>query len=174
MKRTGVLSLVAGLVLFAWGFVSHAVLPWHYVGANQFTSEAAVSQALKENAPQKGVYYLPYSEEDTSRDQVRAFANVLPPGTAMNMGIQIAVGVLIPIISAFLVLTLLGKTADLTYWGKVGLFSLVGLIIGFVSHAYYWNWFGFPTSYVVVTILEILIGWTLAGLAVARFMRTSA
>ena len=100
--------------------------------------------------------------------------NVLHQGTEMNLGLQMAIGLLIPIVSAFLVLTLLGMTACPSYWCRVGLFSLVGLIIGFVSHAYYWNWFGFPISYAVVTILDTLVGWTLAGLAVARFMRTTA
>jgi hypothetical protein len=47
--------------------------------------------------------------------------------------------------------------------------ALVGLIIGFVSHAPYWNWFGFSTPYVIVIILDTVIGWTLAGLVIARF-----
>lgn len=171
MTKNLLLSLVAGLVLFVWGLISHVVLPWHNWGANKFTNEAAISQVLKDNAPQQGVYYLPYSEKDHGPNQVGAFANVLPQGTEMNLGKQMALGVLIPTLSAFLVLSLLSKTVSLTYWGKVGLFSLVGLIIGFASHAYYWNWFGFPASYVVITILDTLIGWTLAGLAVAKFMR---
>jgi hypothetical protein len=87
----------------------------------------------------------------------------------MNMGKLMAVGLLIQIISAFLVLTLLSTTSGLSYWGKAGFFALAGLTIGFVSHAPYWNWFGFSTSYVGVTILDIWIGWTLAGLVVAKF-----
>ena len=71
--------------------------------------------------------------------------NVLPQGTEMNMGKQMAIGVITEIIGAFLVLMLLSQTSGLTYWGKVGFFSLVGLIIGFVSHAPYWNRLGFPT-----------------------------
>lgn len=53
--------------------------------------------------------------------------------------------------------------------GKVLFIALVGLIIGFVSHAPYWNWFGFSTPYVIVIILDTVIGWTLAGLVIARF-----
>lgn len=61
MKKNLLLSIVAGLVLFVWGFISWAVLPWHMMVANGFADEAAVSQVLKENAPQEGVYYLPFS-----------------------------------------------------------------------------------------------------------------
>ena len=169
MKRTVLLSVVAGIVLFVWGFISWAVLPWHNMVANKFVNEAAISQALKDNSPQRGVYYLPYSEEDHGPKQVGAFVNVLPQGTEMNMGRQMAVGLVTQILSALLVLGLLSMTKGLTYSGKVGFFALVGLIIGFVSHAPYWNWFGFPTPYIVVMILDISIGWTLAGLAMAKF-----
>jgi hypothetical protein len=169
MKKTVLLSLVAGLVLFVWGFISWALLPWHMLVANKFTNEAAVSQVLKENSPRAGVYYLPYSEKDHGPNQVGAFANVLPQGAEMNMGKQMAVGLITQIVSAFLVLCLLGMTGGLSCWGKVGFISLTGLTIGFVSHAPYWNWFGFPAPYIGVTIVDTLIGWTLAGLAVAKF-----
>ena len=81
MKKNALLSLVAGLVLFVWGFISWAVLPWHMMVANKFTNEAAVSQVLKDNSPQQGVYYLPFSEKDHGPEQVGAFVNVLPQGT---------------------------------------------------------------------------------------------
>ncbi len=171
MMRNLLLSAVAGLVLFVWGFVSWAVLPWHNMVANKFTDEAAVSQVLKANAPQAGVYYLPFSEQDHGPGQVGAFANVLPQGTEMNMGRQMAIGLVTQIISAFLVLSLVSMTSGFAYWGKVGFFALAGLTIGFVSHAPYWNWFGFPAPYVGVTILDIVAGWTLAGLVVAKFVR---
>jgi len=138
--------------------------------ANKFTNEAAVAQALKENSPQQGVYFLPFSEKDHAPNQVGAFANVLPQGTDMNMGKQMATAVMTQIIGAFLVLMLLNQTSGLSYYGKVGFVALVGLVIGFVSHAPYWNWFGFPAPYVLVTLLDTTIGWFLAGLAVARFV----
>jgi hypothetical protein len=172
MKKNLLLSIAAGIVLFAWGFVSWALLPWHNLVAHKFTNEASVSKVLKQNSPQKGVYYLPFSEKDHGPDKVGAFVNVLPQGTEMNMGKQMAIGAITQIIGAFLVLMLLGQTSGLTYWGKVGFLSLVGLIIGLVGHAPYWNWFGFPSSYTIVTILDILIGWTLAGLAVAKYAQS--
>lgn len=169
MKKNICLSLIAGLVLFVWGAISWVVLPWHNMVANKFTNEAAVSQVLKENAPHAGIYNLPFSEKDQSPGQVGAFANVLPQGTEMNMGKQMIIGLITDIVSAFLVLTLVGTTSGLTYWGNVRFFALAGLMIGFVSHAPYWNWFWFSTPYVVVSILDALVGWTFAGLVAGRF-----
>ena len=171
MTRNLLLSVVAGLVLFVWGFVSWTILPWHNAVANKFTNEAAVSQALKENSPQQGIYFLPFSEKDHGPNQIGAFVNVLPQGTEMNMSKLMAIGFITQIIGAFLVLLLVSYTRSFSYWGRVGIFSLMGLIIGFVSHAPYWNWFGFSSSYVIVTIVDTLIAWTLAGLAVAKFVK---
>ena len=172
MKRILLLSLVAGVLLFVWGVISWAVLPWHMMVANKFTNEAAVSQVLKENAPQRGMYFLPYSEKDHGPNQVGAFANVLPDGTEMNIGKQMLFGLITEILSALLVLSLASMAGVLSYWGRVGFFSLTGFTIGFVSHAPYWNWFGYSASYVGVTILDIVIGWTLAGLVVAKFLHS--
>lgn len=171
MKRNLLLSVPAGLVLFVWGFVSWAVLPWHNMVTNQFTDEVAVAQVLKANSPRQGVYFLPYSEKDHGPDQLGAFVNVLPQGTEMNMGKQMATAVATQILGALLVLILLGQTSGLRYWGKVGFFALAGLAIGFVSHMPYWNWFGFSTTYTLVMILDTCMAWLLAGLAVARFAK---
>lgn len=114
---------------------------------------------------------MPYSDDDRGPGTVDAFVNVLPRGTEWSIGRQLLVGVTTQIISAFLVISLLGRATSSTVWGKAGLFSCVGFLIGFVSHAYYWNWFGFPSTYVLVTILDTWIAWTLAGLTVAKFMR---
>ena len=171
MKTNLLLSVVAGLVLFVWGFISWAVLPWHNMVANKFTDEAAVARVLKANSPQQGIYFLPYAEKDHGPDQLGAFVNVLPQGTDMNMGKQMATAVVTQILGAWLVLLLLSQTSGLTYWGKVGFVSLMGLTIGFVGHVPYWNWFGFSTPYTLVTILDTLFGWVMAGLAVAKFAK---
>ena len=47
VQKNLLLSVLAGVVLFVWGFISWAVLPWHNMVANKFTSKAAVTQALK-------------------------------------------------------------------------------------------------------------------------------
>jgi len=172
MKKILWLSLLGGVVMFIWGFISWAILPWHMTTANKFTDEAAVSQVLKENAPRKGIYFLPFSEADHGPEQVGAFANVLPDGTAMNMGINMLIGLVTSCVSVFLGLCLLYMASGLSYWGKVGFFALLGLTIGFVSHAPYWNWFSFSTAYINVIILDILITWILAGLAVVKFAPT--
>jgi len=138
---------------------------------NKFTDEAAVAQTLKTNSPKAGIYYMPHDEKDYGPGKVVAFVNVKPEGMSMNMGKLMINGVVIQLISAFIVLSMLAKTTGLSYAGKVGFFALTGLAIGFIGHAPYWNWFDFPSAYVIVIILDTIFGWTLAGLVVAKLAR---
>jgi len=158
------------MVLFAWGFLSWAVLPWHNAVANQFADESAVSEVLKENAPAAGMYYLPFAQEDPKPGAVFAMANVLPDGFDTGMGGMMGLGLLGQAVSAMLVLLLLCKASNLDYWGRVCYVALAGLTIGFVSHFPYWNWFGFSTAYTLVIIVDSLIAWFLAGLVLAKFV----
>lgn len=169
MKNKILAVILSAVVLFAWGAVSWTVLPWYTMVANQFNDEAAVSKVLKENASAAGVYFLPFSEEDHKPGEAAAFVNVLPNGMDMNMGKMMGIGMLGQIVSTFLVFLLLSQTTGLSYWQRVGFVALVGVSIGFISHFPYWNWFGFSTSYVLVTIADYGIGWTLAGLVMGRF-----
>lgn len=169
MKRL-LLGGLAGLVLFVWGFVSHTMLPFHDRVFNGFADEAAVTEVLAEQGAERGIYHLPYAADEITPDRLRAFVNLLPPGTGPAMGRQIAVGLLIQVLAATLVIGVVAAMGRAGYARRVGSFALLGLIIGFVSQAYYWNWFSFPTSYAIVMVFDNLIGWTLAGLAVAGLM----
>ena len=170
MKNCVLAVVLTAVVLFAWGFVSWTILPWHNAVANKFEDESAVSSVLKENAPTAGIYYLPFAQEDLKPGAVFAMANVLPGGANTNMGEMMGLGLLGQAVSALLVLLLLSNTSKLDYWGRVRFVALAGVAIGFVSHFPYWNWFGFSTSYTLVIILDSLIAWLLAGLVIAKFV----
>ena len=170
MKSILIAACLCALVLFLWGFISWAVLPWHNTVANKFTDEAMVSKTLKDNAPTSGIYYLPFADKDHRQGEAAAFVNVLPDGFDMNMGKLMSQALLGQFVSALLVILLLRNVSGLNYLQRVGFVSLTGLAIGFVSHFPYWNWFGFSTEYVAVIISDSLIAWTLAGLVMAKFV----
>jgi hypothetical protein len=53
--------------------------------------------------------------------------------------------------------------------GLVG--GVVIFIWGFVSH---WNWYGFPTAYALGSLVDQAVGFGLAGMVMAKMMKTSA
>ena len=170
MKDNLLAILLSAAVLFVWGYFSWAVLPWHMSVAHQFTDESSVIQALKENAPEAGIYYLPFAEEDYKPGVPAAFVNVVPDGYDMNMGKKMGIGFIGQMAAAFLALMLLRRTVNLHYRERVGFVALVGLTVAFISHFPYWNWFEFSGSYILVILLDSVIAWSLAGLVLAKFV----
>jgi hypothetical protein len=52
--------------------------------------------------------------------------------------------------------------------------SLFGLTAGVVCFLPYWNWFDFSTAYTAASIVDLAIGWFLAGLVIAKFAAPKA
>ena len=49
--------------------------------------------------------------------------------------------------------------------GLMGVFEWLDINVS------YWNWYKFPTAFTVASLVEQLIGWTLAGLVMALILR---
>lgn len=58
-QKTLLAALVGGVVLFLWGFLTHAVLPLYNNSLNRFTNEEEVSRAIASNAARSGTYLAP-------------------------------------------------------------------------------------------------------------------
>ena len=162
-------GIVGGIILFIWYAVSWMVLPWHASTLNGFKDEKAVSEVIIANAPQSGIYLLPsaqMSSQEQSPEMVM-FASVHQVGT-QSMMMQGAVSLVTQIISALLVAWLLCKTAGLGYAGRVGFVVVFALAASFVSHVPYWNWFYFNSQFTLVQVADLLVGWFLAGLVMAK------
>lgn len=168
MRSVLIAAVLGAVVMFLWGWLSWVLLPWQTAVSNRFADEAAVQQALKMNAERAGVYYLPFESEDERPGEPTAFVNLRPDGWEMSMARTMIVGLIGLIVSALLVLMLLRLADPPTYRGRVGFIALSGLAIAFYGHFVYWNWYLFPTPYTIVQILDAAIGWTLAGLVMAR------
>jgi len=110
MRKNIVAVVLGGVVLFAWGFVSWAILPWHSMVANKFNDESAVREVLKQNASSAGIYFLPFAEEDFKPGETSAFLNVVPDGFEGDMGKMMGMSFFGQLVSTVLMLLLLSRT----------------------------------------------------------------
>ncbi|TAM62213.1 MAG: hypothetical protein EPN49_05080 [Rhodanobacter sp.] len=182
--RVLVAGLIGGIVMFIWGVAAHMMLGLGQVGfklpADENVVLSSLHQGLGEHA---GVYVLPALDPKTRKDpaQVIAYAQKAirspyawvvyqPQGTDMTrMGPQI------------------GRQWASDTLGALGLAFMMGLAgPGFrrriavaavaVSFAWlstlvpYWNWYRFPTSLIQAALVEQLIGWLIAGAAMAWWL----
>ncbi len=185
-------GIVGGIILFIWSAISWMALPWHMATLHGFNDEVAVEQIIVANTPKSGIYVMPMKQMDmkqaasdaassssssttstatstTTTPQIFASVNLKGMGSSMAMPMVIAVIYLI--IAACLVAWMLSKTVGLGYLNRVGFVVVFGIAVAILSALPCWNWFGFALNYSMVMMADIIIGWFLAGLVMAKMGR---
>lgn len=175
-------GIAGGVVLFLWGVVSWMVLPWHQMNMLKFKDESKVARVISDNAHQSGIYILPNMQNlprdskamAEARDAMRqgpfVFASVSLEGQSPNMGVPMIQGIVLKIITACLVTWLLLQT-KLKYSRKVAFVTVVGVVIALIATLPQVFWVGFPLGFSFACIFEIIVGWFLAGLVIAKLSK---
>ncbi len=178
-------ALIGGLIVFIWGLFSWMVFPWHQTCMNKFTNESAVADAIRNNAPVDGVYILPNtfaynagtSESEMNRGMKMMengpfmFASVRTTGMGKMSMAPFIISLIIQIIGAFIVTWMLMQTKGLSVKKQVGFVALFGLGIGILGNLPNWNWWGFSCCYVLTNIVDVVIGWALAGVGITKVLK---
>ena len=184
--RVFIAGLIGGVVMFVWGAVSHMVLGIGDKGMNVGTPYTATLTALKAEAKEPGIYFLPSTTKDKMADaaaqqalydQNLGYAWVVyhpggNPGTLdmnPNLGKQFATDFLSAWIAAF-VLSLVA----LGFGKRVLVATLMGVFAWLVVSVTYWNWYLFPVDYTLGLLAKFAIGWALAGAAIAWWLGRGA
>ncbi len=177
MQKIMKCGFIGGFILFLWGAAAWTVLPWQMNQFKQFSNEKDVRFAIKDNAPESGLYMLPslnYNNQDQLEEAKKqmaegpfVFASVMVNGKSPSMIGSATAGLIVKIIAACLVAWLLFQTR-LEYNKSVLFVTVVGALIGLMATAPYAIWFGFPGTFVISSIIESVFGWFFAGLAMAK------
>jgi hypothetical protein len=184
--RLIVAALLGGLVVFAWGFVSHMVLPVGEMGHGQAGNEDVVLSALQEGLPaREGVYHVPGLSPEAYKGQdeaaiaaysAKAVANpnavifYQPVGRdGMAMTPQLVKEWVTNTLSALLVAWVLALGA-FGFGRRVAIATAMGLFAWLVISVPYWNWYRFPLDFTLGSLIQNVVGWFLAGLAMAWWL----
>lgn len=175
-------TLFGGVILFAWQFLSWGVLPLRKAVLQSFSDEDSMSAAIRANASAPGIYILPLVRDMSgASDQAKAaaekraaegpivFASVrLGPVRPFAFGLTAQF--LTQLVIAFFISIVLLKTNITTYSSKILFIATIALLAGIAGHIPNWNWFNFSPGYTALEMTDLLVGWTLAGLAIAKFI----
>jgi len=178
--RIIIAAIVGGIIVFVWSAVAHIVTPLGTMGISSLPD--ATMQSFS-SVPSSGLYFFPgrdMSHRPTPEEQKAYDAKLAngPSGLLVitksggegmspkNLGSELASDVLAALIAAILVSMMIGG------WLKravaVALMGLFGVISLLVS---YWIWYGFPAPFVAGELVTEVVGWLLAGLAIAKMVR---
>ena len=171
-------SFAGGLVFFFWSSFAWMALNLHgsYYQSLPSDQESTIRAYLRNTISQPGLYTSPgmdQSDPNKATQMMKTgpliFMNIHPRGINPSMGKSLFLGLVINIIVSFFLTFMLSHTRDASYWKKVRLVVMVmlaGMIIPVFAN---WNWWHFPSAYLFTMILDFVVGWSLAGMAITRF-----
>lgn len=179
--RILIAALIGGIVMFIWGALAHMALGLGNPGIRSPVHEDVVLSSLHEGlGDEPGVYILPWLGPEAMRDAaaVKAYGAkastspyawivYLPQGEDLTrMGRPLAVQWASDTLAA-LVLAILMSVPGLGLGRRLGLAGAVAVFAWLSTMIPYWNWYRFPASFTVAALAEQVIGWLLAGAAMA-------
>jgi hypothetical protein len=185
--RIGIAGLIGGIVMFLWGFFAHMVLPLGETGLRTLpiAQQDAVLAASRAAMQDPGIYIVPgfedmadYGDEAKRADFGRraaanpyAFVVYQPHGKDLvnDMGPALAREFATNVLSAMLAALVAGAAA-LGMGRRALLIGTMGLFGWLANSVPLWNWYRFPTDFTLAALAMQVVGWLLAGFAIAWWL----
>lgn len=182
--RVLIAGLLGGIVFFIWGALSHMVLGLGDKGFHYGTPYQATLAALKQDAPEPGIYFLPSVPEEKMSDEAAqtalvadsagqgyAFVVWQPGGNpgASAMGAYLGKQFATDFLSALLAAWILALGA-FGFGKRVIIAAGLGLFAWLVMAVPYWNWYMFPLDYTLGLLGKYVFGWALSGAVMAWWL----
>ncbi|MGE0605970.1 MAG: hypothetical protein AB7O62_02510 [Pirellulales bacterium] len=181
-------ALLGGVILFGWSAISWMALSWHETepAVHGFVDQEQVLTALQANALESGNYLVPFipklregNTPEHEQTRMRAAERMMAGPMAFvvvrhgpsDMARLFATQFAIFVAGALLASIVVKSARPLPYWRRVLLVVVVGGAVAIVGHLPNWNWWGFSLAYILVEVADCLIGFFLAGLAIAAIAR---
>lgn len=183
MNRIFLGALAGGVVYFVWGAFSWMVLPWHNATLKDLPGEDTILPVLRQNIGETGVYCFP-GMQDACRDAaaMKDFESRHRAGPVgwivyQARGLEpmptstLVKGFILDLFAALLAALVLAATKVGGYTTRALLVTALGLFAGLVSHVSQWTWMSLPAGFALNMVADLVVGWLLAGLAMAAIVR---
>jgi hypothetical protein len=185
--RILVAGLIGGIVMFIWGAVAHMALGMGNVGMKAPANENIVLSSLHEGlGAQPGVYILPWIDPNRMNDAAAkqayaaksstspyAWVVYMPQGEDLiQMGRQLPRQWASDTLAA-LALAFVMAFAGLGFRRRIAIAAAVAIYAWLNTMVPYWNWYRFPLDFTQIALVEQLIGWLIAGAAMAWWLGRS-
>lgn len=181
--RLIIAAVLAGIVMFMWGAVSHMFLGIGDAGVKPMPNENAVETVLKTNITEPGFYFMPGMDMShrATEEQHAAWAAKYKEGPtailvyhptgedALSMkqfGVELGSN-----IAAALVVGMILSLGSVGFSRGVTIATLVGLAGWLSINVSYWNWYRFPTNFVTAELIDQIVGWLLAGFVLGFMLK---
>ena len=170
MKKQLIATLVGGIILFVWQFLSWSLVNVHSAEFKYTANQDRIMEALSQNLTENGSYMLPQAPPGSSQAEQQAYMEgVASKPWAMvnyhksfdtNMGMNMLRGILVDWVAVFLLIWVLLKFVNLNF-KTVLLASLAVGAIGYLTIPYL-NTIWFNTNSIGY-LIDAVAQWGLTG-----------
>jgi hypothetical protein len=170
MKKQLIGTIVGGIILFIWQFLSWSLLPIHQSEMRYTPNQDKIMEALNQNLTEDGGYFLPNVSPESTPEQQQAYmesAAGKPWATITyhksmntNMGMNMVRGLAVDLVAAWLLLWLLMKVSNLSMSTAVQASLAVG-IMSYLTTSYLNSiWFEGDS---IGHLIDAVVSWGLLG-----------
>ena len=171
MKKTLLFTLIGGVIIFAWGFISFAMPNFHKAGVEHTPLQDELLAAIEKSGLEEGMYYLGQPEWGLDKEEYDEAMEKYEgkPWAILNyqeennssMAMNMVRGFIIDLIVALLFFWIIRQQKNGTLLKRVFLGVAIGLI-GFLAIPYTgYIWFREPDIWAYM--LDGVVPWALLG-----------
>lgn len=189
-KKVLLAGILGGIVMFLWGGLYHEALPFGEIGLKELPNEQAIVGTMKPNIPEPGMYLFPttglpadatHAQRAAKMDEVNKKAAGGPQGFLIYhpIGSPLSSTMLITecctnILQALLVAFVLAQVGVKRFSSRLGLAFVIGLLASITTNVSFWNWYGFPASFIVNNIVFLVLAYFFVAIVAAAIVKSSA
>lgn len=184
MGRIVLAGLIGAVAMFIWSAVAHTVTPLGDATIGQLSETSpAPAGLLAELGDKDGLYVFPGVGGDPHADEAAAakmaermktgpsgFVLYHGPGRSDAMAPLMIREFVLELVQSLILAWLLAGLAVATLGRRVLVALAAGVAVGIGTNGSYWVWWGFPLEYTLGSVAIQVIGYTLAGVAIALIL----
>jgi hypothetical protein len=182
MKRIVLAAILGGLVVFIVSAICHMATPLGTAGMMIMPNEDPVIDNLRANLTESKVYFFPgmsmqakpsEAEQKAWEEKVRRGPSGLiiytAGGTEPAFPKQLAIEFLTVVLSCFVAAWVLSRVVG-SYASRVIIVTLFALFAFLSISASHWNWYAYPSAFILAEAAGEIISYLLAGLVIAKIV----
>lgn len=177
MKKQLIATLVGGLIIFIWQFLSWTMLHIHDSNQKYTENQDAIIESLSQNLSEDGSYFMPNVAPGSSQEEAQETMNgymgkpwaivSYHSSFEMSMGMNMFRALVSNMVAVFLLCWLLMKIPDLKMSDTV-LASLGVGFVGFLTITYLSSiWY---TANTIPELIDTVVQWGLCGVWLGWFL----
>jgi hypothetical protein len=184
MKKNLLAAILGAVIFFIWSAVVHMNPLTGPMGLSMLNEkEDAVMAALNENVQQPGLYFFPgmdrskhLTKEEEAAWTVKYKAGpsglllIQPKGGDPMMASQLVISFISDLFCALLAAFILASTVGCCA-RRVAIVASLGLFSWLAISIQQWDWYEFPFTFVMLDVINQVIGWMLAGLLMVKMIK---